>query len=78
MRNRIKMSIFHCKVISDIKPVLVMNESKDDLARNQRHVQFNKSYHKDDKFLASFEMGLMRQLDMFKQQKNIGLSLETN
>lgn len=68
MKNRIKMSIFHCEIISE-KPVLIMKESKEDIARNKRRVEFNKSYHKGDTFLTSFEMGLMRQLNMFKQQK---------
>lgn len=69
MRNRIKMSIFHCEMISEAKPVLIMKESKEDISRNKRRVEFNKSYHKGDTFLTSFEMGLMRQLNMFKQEK---------
>lgn len=73
MRNRIKMSIFHCKIISETKPVLIMNESKEDISRNKRRVEFNKSYHKGDTFLTSFEMGLMRQLDMFKQEKRLAI-----
>ena len=73
MRNRIRMSIFHCEIISETKPILIMKESKDDLARGKRRVQFNKSYHKGDTFLTSFEMGLMRQLDMFKQEKRLAI-----
>jgi hypothetical protein len=67
------MSIFHCKIISETKPVLIMNESKEDISRNKRRVEFNKSYHKGDTFLTSFEMGLMRQLDMFKQEKRLAI-----
>lgn len=74
MRNRIRMSIFHCKIISETKPVLIMNESKEDISRNKRRIEFNKSYHKGNTFLTSFEMGLMRQLNMFKQEKRLTIS----
>ena len=73
MRNRIKMSIFHCEMISETKPVLIMKESKEDISRNKRRIEFNKSYHKGDTFLTSFEMGLMRQLNMFKQEKRLAI-----
>ena len=69
MRNRIRMSIFHCEMISETKPVLIMKESKEDISRNKRRIEFNKSYHKGDTFLTSFEMGLKRQLNMIKQEK---------
>lgn len=73
MRNRIRMAIFHCEIISE-KPVLIMNESKEDISRNKRRIEFNKSYHKGNTFLTSFEMGLMRQLNMFKQEKRLTIS----
>ena len=73
MRNRIRMSIFHCEMISETKPVLIMKESKEDISRNKRRIEFNKSYHKGDTFLTSFEMGLMRQLNMFKQEKRLAI-----
>jgi len=71
MRPRIKMSIFHCNVISETKAILIMKEDKKEISRNKRRIEFNKSYHKGDTFLTSFEMGLMRQIDMFKKERKL-------
>ncbi len=71
MRPRIKMSIFHLEIISEAKPILIMKESKEDISRNQRRIEFNKSYHKGDSFLTQFEIGLMRQVDMFKKERKL-------
>ena len=73
MRNRIKAAIISTiSIDSDV--FIVRREDKSKLERNVRRVQFEKSYHKGDTFLTSFEMGLRRQLDMFKQQKRLVVS----
>ena len=73
MRNRIKAAIISTiSIDSDV--FIVRREDKSKLERNIRRVQFEKSYHKGDTFLTSFEMGFMRQLDMFKQQKRLVVS----
>ena len=72
MRNRIKSAIISCITIQD-RPILVRRESKEDIQRNQRRAQFNKAYNKGDTFLTQFEMGLMRQLDMFRQERKLSL-----
>lgn len=68
MRTRIKSAIISCITIQDAK-ILVRRESKSQLERNVRRVEFEKSYHKGNSLLTSFEMGLKKQLGMFKQQK---------
>ena len=68
MRNRIKAAIVSCITIED-SYILVKRESKSQLERSIRRVEFEKSYHKGDTFLTSFEMGLMRQLNIFKKKK---------
>ena len=72
MRNRIKAAIISCISIQETK-VLVRRESKTSVEKSIRRVQFEKSYHKGDTFLTSFEMGLMRQLDMFKKERKLNL-----
>ena len=72
MRNRIKSAIISCITIED-SYVLVKRESKSSIEVNQRRAQFNKAYNKGDTFLTKFEMGLMRQLDMFRQERKLSL-----
>jgi len=72
MRNRIKSAIISCITIED-SYVLVKRESKASIEVNQRRAKFNKAYNKGDTFLTQFELGLMRQLDLFKQERRLSL-----
>jgi hypothetical protein len=72
MRNRIKAAIISTiSIESDI--MIVRRESKSDLEKAMRRVQFEKCYHKNEPLLTQFEMGFMRQLDMFKQQRRLSV-----
>lgn len=73
MRNRFKAAIISTVSIdSDI--FIVRRESKADLERAKRRTLFEKCYHKGDPLLTQFEMGFIRQLDMFKRQKKLQLA----
>jgi hypothetical protein len=73
MRNRIKAAIISTISI-DADVFIVRRESKADLERAKRRTLFEKCYHKGDPMLTQFEMGFMRQLDMFKKQRKLSIA----
>ena len=72
MRNRIKLAIITCIPLEE-KPLIIRREDISKMELNKRRVEFEKCYHKGNGFLTSFEMGLMRQLDMFRKEKRLAI-----
>lgn len=68
MRNRIKLAIITC-IPTESNSSIIRREDYSKMELNKRRAEFEKCYHKDNNFLTSFEMGLKKQLNLFKQTK---------